>query len=137
MYNSKIKISFVAIAAICLLWGPVGCGGDEESTQAQPEVVATKITATAPKAAKAKQPAAPAPAKAAQPAAAAKLEDPTFGGKLRDLTPADLATAVDYDEPTYIRRKKIVGESAGSIYRGIVIDNNDLDVPTSLRRKAD
>ncbi|NNF99517.1 MAG: cell division protein FtsZ [Desulfobacteraceae bacterium] len=69
--------------------------------------------------------------------ASARTEDPTFGGKLRDITPSDLATAVDYDEPTYIRRKKVSGESSGSIHRGIVIDNDDLDVPTFLRRKAD
>jgi cell division protein FtsZ len=68
--------------------------------------------------------------------------DPTFGGKLRDLTPADLKTGVDYDEPTFIRdrRKQAANESLGSIYRGykgMVIDNDDLDVPTFLRRKAD
>ncbi len=59
-------------------------------------------------------------------------------GKVRDITPADLQNAVDYDEPTFIRQKEAVGESAGAIYRGykgIVIDN-DLDVPTFLRKKA-
>jgi len=61
-------------------------------------------------------------------------------GKLRDLTPADLNSAVDYDEPTFIRQQEAVGESSGATYRGyrgIVIDNNDLDVPTFLRKKAD
>jgi len=61
-------------------------------------------------------------------------------GRLRDVTPADLDTAVDYDEPTFIRQQEAVGESSGATYRGyrgIVIDNNDLDVPTFLRRKAD
>jgi hypothetical protein len=54
-----------------------------------------------------------------------------------------LNDAVDYDEPTFIRRKHAVGESSGGIYRGykgIVIDNtdlSDLDVPTFLRKKAD
>ena len=60
-------------------------------------------------------------------------------GKVRDITPADLQNAVDYDEPTFIRQKVAVGESAGAIYRGykgIVIDN-DLDIPTFLRKKAD
>ncbi len=59
-------------------------------------------------------------------------------GKIRDITPADLQNAVDYDEPTFIRQKEAVGESAGAIYRGykgIVIDN-DIDVPTFLRKKA-
>jgi cell division protein FtsZ len=64
-------------------------------------------------------------------------------GKVRDITVDDINDAVDYDEPTFIRRKHAVGESSGSTYRGyrgIVIDNADianLDVPTFLRRKAD
>ena len=61
-------------------------------------------------------------------------------GKVRDITPADLQKAVDYDEPTFIRVKEAVGESSGASYRGckgIVIDNSDLDVPTFLRKKAD
>lgn len=61
-------------------------------------------------------------------------------GRLRDLTPADRDSAIDYDEPTFIRQQEAVGESSGATYRGyrgIVIDNNDLDVPTFLRRKAD
>lgn len=64
-------------------------------------------------------------------------------GKIRDITFDDLNDAVDYDEPTFIRRKQAVGESSDATYRGykgIVIDNNDLndlDVPTFLRKKAD
>ena len=60
-------------------------------------------------------------------------------GKVRDITPADLENAVNYDEPTFIRQKHAVGESSGAVYRGykgIVIDN-DLDIPTFLRKKAD
>ena len=69
-----------------------------------------------------------------------RTEDQTYGGKVRDITPDDLKQAVDYDEPTFIRQKHAVGESHGAIYRGyrgLVIDNNDLDIPTFLRRKAD
>jgi len=64
-------------------------------------------------------------------------------GKVRDITLDDINDAVDYDEPTFIRRKHAVGESSGGTYRGyrgIVVDNADLanlDVPTFLRRKAD
>ena len=64
-------------------------------------------------------------------------------GKIRDVTLDDFNDAVDYDEPTFVRRKEAVGESSGATYRGykgIVIDNNDLndlDVPTFLRKKAD
>jgi cell division protein FtsZ len=61
-------------------------------------------------------------------------------GRVRDIIPSDLENIVDYDEPTFIRRKEAVGESGGASYRGykgIVIDNSDLEVPTFLRRKAD
>ena len=61
-------------------------------------------------------------------------------GKVRDITPADLQRAVNYDEPTFIRRKEAVNESGGAVYKGykgIVIDNDDLDIPTFLRKKAD
>ncbi|MBL0700029.1 MAG: cell division protein FtsZ [Desulfosarcina sp.] len=61
-------------------------------------------------------------------------------GKVRDLTPADRHHAVNYDTPTFIRRQEAVGESGGASYRGfkgIVLDSDDLDSPTFLRRKAD
>ena len=67
------------------------------------------------------------------------MEHP-FRGRVRDIIPSDLENIVDYDEPTFIRRKEAVGESGGASYRGykgIVIDNSDLEVPTFLRRKAD
>ena len=66
--------------------------------------------------------------------------EPGLRGKIRDITPADLQSAVNYDEPTFIRRQQAANESAGSSYRGyqgIVIDKEDLEVPTFLRRKAD
>jgi len=61
-------------------------------------------------------------------------------GKVRDLTPDDFQNAVNYEKPTFIRRKEAVGESGGAFYRGfkgIILDNDDLDCPTFLRRKAD
>ena len=61
-------------------------------------------------------------------------------GKVRDINPEDLHTIGDYDEPTFIRQKEASGEFRGATYRGykgIVIDKDDLDVPTFLRRKAD
>jgi cell division protein FtsZ len=73
----------------------------------------------------------------------APVSDPTYGGKVRDITPADLAAGDDLDEPTFrrVRRQQLAAnESSGSLYKGykgMVIDNNDLDVPTFLRRKAD
>ncbi len=68
------------------------------------------------------------------------VREHSFRGRVRDIIPADLENIVDYDEPTFIRRKEAVGESGGASYRGykgIVIDNSDLEVPTFLRRKAD
>ena len=67
-------------------------------------------------------------------------EKKRFTGKVRDITEADLARAKNLDQPTFIRREKAVGEGAGAHYRGyrgIVLDDNDLDVPTFMRRKAD
>ncbi|MBC2710352.1 MAG: cell division protein FtsZ [Desulfosarcina sp.] len=70
-----------------------------------------------------------------------KVMDPTYGGKVRDITPADLARSSELDAPTFIRRRQAVNERPASElyreYKGIVIDNDDLDVPTFLRRKAD
>ena len=61
-------------------------------------------------------------------------------GKIRDIGPDELNNIVDYDEPTFIRQKKAVGESSGAIYRGNdggMVTESELDVPTFLRRKAD
>lgn len=62
-------------------------------------------------------------------------------GKVRDITPADLEREIiDYEEPTFIRQRKAVGESGGAVYRGpkgLMADESELDVPTFLRRKAD
>jgi len=69
-----------------------------------------------------------------------KHMDHELRGRIRDITSDDMRNAVDFDEPTFIRRNKAVGESTGATYRGykgIVIDNNDLEIPTFLRRKAD
>lgn len=62
-----------------------------------------------------------------------------FSGKVRDVTAADLTRAVDLDEPTFIRQEKAVGESGGAHYRGYrgIILDDDLEIPTFMRRKAD
>ena len=62
-------------------------------------------------------------------------------GKVRDITPDDLERdIIDYEEPTFIRQQRAVGESAGAVYRGhqgLTAEDSELDVPTFLRRKAD
>ncbi|MBT8364700.1 MAG: cell division protein FtsZ [Deltaproteobacteria bacterium] len=70
----------------------------------------------------------------------AEQMDQQLRGKIRDITPDDLNRIIDYDEPTFIRQKRAVGESSGAVYRGTGganIGDGDLDVPTFLRRKAD
>jgi cell division protein FtsZ len=63
-------------------------------------------------------------------------------GKIRDVSPADgdRADIIDLDEPTFIRNRRAVGENSGALYRGVgrmALKEDDLDVPTFLRRKAD
>lgn len=61
-------------------------------------------------------------------------------GRIRDITSSDLNNAIDLDEPTYIRRLRASEESSPTHYqgfKGIVLDSDDLDTPTFLRRKAD
>jgi cell division protein FtsZ len=69
-----------------------------------------------------------------------KEDKSVLRGKVRSLTIEDVKNAKFYDEPTFIRRQQAVGESGGATYRGykgLIIDNSDLDVPTFLRKKAD
>ncbi|RPH52918.1 MAG: cell division protein FtsZ [Desulfobacteraceae bacterium] len=69
-----------------------------------------------------------------------KEEKSTVRGKVRSLTIEDMKAAANYDIPTFVRQKEASGESGGATYRGykgMVIDNSDLDVPTFLRKKAD
>lgn len=69
-----------------------------------------------------------------------KEDKSVLRGKVRSLTIEDMKNAAFYDEPTFIRRQQAAGESGGATYRGykgLVIDNSDLDVPTFLRKKAD
>ncbi|MGD9043971.1 MAG: cell division protein FtsZ [Desulfobacterales bacterium] len=62
-------------------------------------------------------------------------------GKVRDITPNDLeGDIIDYEEPTFIRQQRAVGETGGAVYRGhqgLMPEDSELDVPTFLRRKAD
>jgi cell division protein FtsZ len=62
-------------------------------------------------------------------------------GKVRDISPTDLEKdIIDYEEPTFIRQQRAVGESSPTICRGskaVFVDMDDLESPTFLRRKAD
>ncbi len=68
------------------------------------------------------------------------IEEQPLRGKIRDITPEDMDKIIDYDEPTFIRQKRAVGENSGAIYRGtggMHVGDSELDIPTFLRRKAD
>lgn len=63
-------------------------------------------------------------------------------GRIRDITPADLEaiSVSSLEKPTFRRTQEASGESTGSAYRGykgIIYSNDDLDIPTFLRKKAD
>jgi len=74
------------------------------------------------------------------PARQEKIEAHSPKGRIRDVTPTNLEHSVDFDRPTFIRVKEASGEASGAVYRGykgLLIDNGDLEVPTFLRKKAD
>ena len=120
MHNSIFKISFLAIATLCLLWGPVGCGGDEEPAPAKPEVVATKIKVAAHKPAKAEKPAVqvkkggPGPAAAAKPAVA-ESPDSGKGAAAKESDDASIQKTMD-------DIKKDAATGAASMYRARLYD---------------
>ncbi|MDM8539664.1 cell division protein FtsZ [Desulfococcaceae bacterium HSG7] len=80
-----------------------------------------------------------------------KLIDDTFAedGIREKLRPSanhevNKTNTIDYDDPTYMRRREAIEENVRPLhdsrrtdkYDGIAFDNNDLDVPTFLRKKA-
>ncbi len=60
-----------------------------------------------------------------------------FSGKVRDITEADLVRGSTLNEPTFIRQVKAASGGHDKGYRGIILDEDDLDMPTFMRRKAD
>ncbi len=68
-----------------------------------------------------------------------RMPDRNLRGVVRDLTLAEINSGA-MDEPTYVRRNIAVGESGHSTHRGIKgvsFNNDDLEIPTFLRKKAD
>ncbi|MEI6258667.1 MAG: cell division protein FtsZ [Deltaproteobacteria bacterium] len=64
-------------------------------------------------------------------------------GRLRDIIPSDKDNVIDYEEPAFIR-KQVKANAAlvpvsdeGGSFKINTQDEDDLDVPTFLRRKAD
>ncbi|MFW5635027.1 MAG: cell division protein FtsZ, partial [Thermodesulfobacteriota bacterium] len=60
---------------------------------------------------------------------------------MRNMKHKDRNAAVDYEEPAFLRKKKHMGEESESEeypdYEGKIIDHDDLEIPTFLRKKAD
>ncbi len=113
MHNSIFKISFLAIATLSLLWGPVGCGEDEPPPPVKPAVVATKIKVTAPKAANVKKPAAQVQKGTPGSASIAAKAQAMDSGKTAVAQENDAASI----QKTMDDIKKDVATGAGTIYR--------------------
>ena len=62
------------------------------------------------------------------------IDNGELRGVVRDITNEDLQRASNLSEPTVLASKRA---KANNNYKGIVLDTEDLDVPTFLRRKAD
>jgi cell division protein FtsZ len=64
-------------------------------------------------------------------------------GRLRDIIPSDKENVIDYEEPAFIRKQVkadaalVPVSDAGGGFKINTQDDDDLDVPTFLRRKAD
>lgn len=66
-------------------------------------------------------------------------------GRLRDIIPSDKDNVIDYEEPAFIRKQvkanaalvPVSDADADGSFKINIQDEDDLDVPTFLRRKAD
>src|SRR3989339_471130 len=64
--------------------------------------------------------------------------EPVARGHLRVPTPEELANWNEFDNPVIVKHKKAVGDDdIMNNYSAMQFDNDDLEVPTFLRRKAD
>ena len=73
-----------------------------------------------------------------QPVAYQQPAKPIVRGHLRTPTEKELANWNEFDNPVTVKHKKAVGgDDIVDNYSTIPYDNNDLEVPTFLRRKAD
>jgi len=123
-----------------IIWGQTF--DDELGDEMRITVIATGIGTDEPKAAdnihhfdpatQAAQAAQAAPYQQAQPV------DPIARGQLRTPTQEELSNWNEFDEPVVVKHKRAVGaDDMVNSYGNMAFDNNDLEVPTFLRRKAD
>lgn len=77
-----------------------------------------------------------------EPAAAGtvhNLNEQNIRGVVRDITMSDINSGA-MDEPAFIRHNVAVGDTGRNVHRGIkgiTINDDDLEIPTFLRKKAD
>ncbi len=75
---------------------------------------------------------------AAMPMGAAQAQAPIARGQVRTPTQEELANWNEFDNPVRVTQKRVVGDEAMvNDYPPMAFDNDDLEVPTFLRRKAD
>lgn len=72
-----------------------------------------------------------------QPAMQPSNEAPIARGVVRDPTDEELQNWNQYENPVVYHKKVVGDEDMVNDYNNISFDNNDLEVPTFLRRKAD
>ncbi len=72
-------------------------------------------------------------------AAAVASREPIARGKLRDPSPDELQNWNEFDNPVRVTKRKMTGRDTPPPhpYANAAFDNDDLEVPTFLRRKAD
>ncbi len=66
-----------------------------------------------------------------------EYENDSYDGKVRTATPEELANWDDQNPQVVVKRKKVANEDMRNSHRGIVMDEEDLEIPTFLRRRAD
>ena len=101
-----------------------------------------KAQATAPATAQAapvySQPSYAGAMEAAMPMGAAQAQAPIASEQVRTPTQEELANWNEFDNPVRVTQKRVVGDEAMvNDYPPMAFDNDDLEVPTFLRRKAD
>ncbi len=67
-----------------------------------------------------------------------QASEPIARGHVRTPTPEELANWNEFDNPVILKHKKVSGDDNLMVdYSSMPYDNDDLEVPTFLRRKAD
>ena len=69
---------------------------------------------------------------------ATQPDQPIVRGQLRTPTEDELSNWNEFDNPVIVKHKRAVGDDdMMDDYSSMQYDNDDLEVPTFLRRKAD